>query len=168
MARTVTFKGNTMHLIGPELSVGDPAPNVTCTAVDFSDISGDSLAGNVVLVSVTPSLDTGVCDIQAKHFNKAAASLGDHVKVVNVSLDLPPAIKRWCGAADADNILAVSDYKERQFGKEFGVLIDELKLLTRAVFVIDGDGTITYKEIVPEVTDEPNYDAALEAVKKIA
>jgi len=168
MARTVTFKGNTMHLIGPELNVGDAAPIVTCTATDFSPISGDSLAGNVVLVSVTPSLDTPVCDIQANRFNSAAAELGSGVKVVNVSLDLPPALKRWCGAAGADSIVAVSDYKDREFGTKFGVLIDELKLLARAVFVIDRDGTIAYKEIVPEVTSEPDYDAALAAVKKLA
>lgn len=164
MARTVTFKGGTMHLVGPELSVGDDAPDVTWTATDMSELHGHDLKGKVVLLSVTPSLDTGVCDLQAKRFNEAAAGLGD-VVVLNVSLDLPFAISRWCGAAGADNIKAVSDYKNRDFGTRWGLLIDELKLLARAVFVVGRDGHIAYRQIVGEVTDHPDYDAALAAAR---
>lgn len=166
MGRTVTFKGNTMHLVGPELNVGDDAPDVTVTTTDFEDKRAGELKGKVVLISVTPSLDTGVCDAQARRFNEEAASLDDDVKVVNISVDLPPALKRWCGAAGAEDLFVVSDYKNREFGEKWGVLIDELKLLARAVFVVGRDGNIAYKEIVPEVTDHPDYDQALAAVKQ--
>lgn len=165
MARTITARGNVLHLLGPELNVGDDAPNITWTQTDMSPLEGSSLKGKVVLVSVTPSLDTGVCDLQARRFNEAAAALGGDVVVVNVSVDLPFAIKRWCGAAGAENILAVSDYQEREFGQKWGLLIDETKLLARSVWVVGRDGHIAYKQIVPELTSEPNYDEALEAVK---
>lgn len=165
MARTVSAKGNVLHLIGPELNVGDDAPNITWTQTDMSPLTGSSLKGKVVLLSVTPSLDTSVCDAQARRFNQAAAALGEDVVVVNVSVDLPMAIKRWCGAAGADNILAVSDYKEREFGQKWGLLIDETKLLARSVWIVGRDGRIVYKQIVPELPTEPNYDEALEALK---
>lgn len=167
MARTVTFKGNAVTLVGPELKVGEKVPDATLTSTAFEPVKCSDLAGQVVLVSVTPSLDTAVCDLQAKRFNEEAAKL-DGVAVVNVSLDLPPALKRWCGATGADNIVAVSDYKEREFGTRWGVLIDELKLLARSVFVVGPDGTLAYQEIVPEVTSHPDYDAALAAVRQLA
>ncbi|MCC7492950.1 MAG: thiol peroxidase [Fimbriimonadaceae bacterium] len=167
MSRTVLFKGNPMHLVGPALTVGQPVPDVTCTKVDFSPVAASSLLGKVVLVSVTPSVDTPVCDLQAKRFNEAAAALGAGVVVANVSLDLPPALKRWCSANGADNLVAVSDYRDRAFGTAWGVLIDELKLLARAVFVVDREGHLAYQEIVPEVTNHPDYDAALAAVQRL-
>lgn len=166
MARTVLFKGNALTLVGPALTVGQPVPNVTVTKTDMSEIDCAALAGKAVLVSVTPSLDTPVCDLQAQRFNSEAAKLGDGVAIVNISLDLPFAIKRWCGA-HGDNIVAVSDYKQREFGTAWGVLIDELKLLARAVFVVDREGKLAYQEIVPEVTDHPDYDAALAALKAV-
>ncbi|MBI2299386.1 MAG: thiol peroxidase [Armatimonadetes bacterium] len=165
MARTVLFKGNPLHLMGPALQTGQPAPDVRVTKVDMQPLQGSELLGKVVLVSVTPSLDTPVCDLQAQRFNQEAAALGADVVVANVSLDLPFAIKRWCGATGSERILTVSDYKDREFGLRYGVLIDELKLLARAVFVVDRSGTLVYQEIVPEVTDHPDYDAALAAVK---
>lgn len=166
MARTVTFKGNPVSLVGPELQVGDEAPNVTATATDFSDVRGSDLLGKVLLISVTPSLDTGVCDAQARRFNLEAAGLGSDVKVINISVDLPPALKRWCGAAEAENIVAVSDYKHREFGHKWGMLIQELQLLARGIFVVDRDGKVAYKEVVPEVTDHVNFEAALAAARK--
>ncbi len=167
MAGTVTFKGSPMHLVGPQLQVGDPAPDVTLTKPDFSPIQGRSALGKVIVVSVTPSLDTSVCDLQAKRFNEAAAELGEGVLVCNVSVDLPPALARWCGATGATNLLALSDYRDRSFGTQWGVLIDELKLLARAVFVVDREGCIAYREVVPEVTDHPDYEAALAAARKL-
>lgn len=165
MGRTVTFKGGTMHLLGAGVQVGDQAPDATLTRADFSPLTLASLRGKVVLVSVTPSLDTPVCDLQAQRLNSEAAGLGEHVAVVNVSLDLPPAIKRWCGATGSDQIVAASDYANREFGLAFGLLIDELKLLTRAIVVLDAAGKVVYQEIVPEVTSAPDYDAALAAVR---
>lgn len=169
MAGTVTFKGNTMHLVGEQVVVGDPAPNVTLTTVDFEPVDGSKLEGKVALLSVTPSLDTGVCQKMCSRFDQLGRQLkqelGDQAVFVNVSVDLPPAIKRWTGES-TDTIVAVSDYQDRAFGKAYGVLIDELKLLARAVFVIDRNGTIVYKEIVDEVTEEPDYDAAIAAVRK--
>lgn len=165
MARTIASKGKTLHLVGPELAIGQTVPDVTVTTADLQELQGSSLLGKVILVSVTPSLDTPVCDLQAQRFNEAAAALGDDVAVVNISLDLPFAIRRWCGATGADRILVVSDYKDRAFGRSWGVLIDELKLLARAVFVVGRDGTLRYREIVPELGDHPDYDAALAAVR---
>ena len=164
MGRTVLFKGNPMHLVGPALELGQPVPDVTLCKADFSPCSCSDMRGKVVLISVTPSLDTPVCDLQAKRFNDEAAKLTD-VVVANVSVDLPPALKRWCGANGAENIITVSDHRDRAFGTGWGVLIDELKLLARAVFVVGKDGTLLYQEIVPEVTSSPDFDAALAAVK---
>ncbi|NUQ01948.1 MAG: thiol peroxidase [Armatimonadetes bacterium] len=166
MARSVTFKGNPVTLVGPEIQVGDDAPNVTVTATDFSDVRGSDLLGKVLLISVTPSLDTGVCDAQARRFNQEAAGLGQDVKVINISVDLPPALKRWCGAAEAENIVAVSDYKHREFGTKWGMLIQELQLLARGIFVVDRDGKVVYREVVPEVTDHVNFEGALQAARK--
>jgi thiol peroxidase len=165
MAGTVLFKGGEMHLLGGHPALGQAAPDVTLTKVDFSPLALSELRGRVVVLSVTPSLDTPVCDLQAQRFNAAAADLGGEVAVLNISLDLPPAVKRWCGATGSDQIIALSDYRERAFGLAYGVVIDELKLLARAVFVLDRDGVLRYAEIVPEVTQAPDYEAALKAAK---
>jgi thiol peroxidase len=127
---------------------------------------GDS-AGKVRLITSVPSIDTPVCDTMTRKFNEQAAQLPDNVEVYTISMDLPFAQKRWCGNADIDKVKTLSDYQERSFGENYGLLIKELKLLARAVFVIDAAGKIAYREIVPEVTDEPDYDAALAAVKKL-
>lgn len=163
----ITFKGNGMTLVGDEVAVGQDAPNCTLTGAGMADVELSSFKGSVVILSVVPSLDTPVCDIQTKRLNQDVASLGDGVKLVTVSLDLPFAQARWCGASDASHVVVLSDYKARQFGEAWGLLIKELGLLTRAVYVVDGQGTVQYAQVVAEVTTEPDYDAALEAAKKL-
>ena len=162
----VTFKGNPLTLVGPEVKVGSKAPEFQGIAQDLSPITLAGLKGKTLLISVIPSLDTPVCDLQAKRFNGEAAQLPG-VEILNVSMDLPFAQKRWCGAAQADRIKTVSDHKDASFGTAYGTLIKELRLLARAVFVIDQGGTVRYAEYVPEVTSHPNYDAALAAVRQL-
>ncbi len=163
-----TFKHNPVTLLGNEVKVGDKAPDFTVLANDLSPVSLKDSEGKIRLFSVVPSLDTGVCDAQTRRFNEAAAELGDNVVIYTVSMDLPFAQKRWCGAAGIDAVQTVSDHREGSFGQAYGVLIESLRLLTRAVFVVDTEGTVTYVEYVPEATDHPNYDAAIEAVKALA
>lgn len=160
----VTFKGKPVTLLGNEVKVGDKAPNFTVLANDLSQVTLDDSKGHVRLISVVPSLDTGVCDQQTRRFNEEAANLGD-VKVLTISVDLPFAQKRWCGAAGIENVQTLSDHRDLSFGKAYGVAIEELRLLTRAVFVIDRNDTVTYVEYVPEATNHPNYEAAIEAAK---
>lgn len=161
----ITFKGGPLTLVGPELAVGQSAPDFEAVANDLSPYKLSDDKGKVVVVSVVPSLDTPVCDAQTRRFNEAAASLNDNVEILTVSMDLPFAQARWCGAAGVDQVKTVSDYKTAEFGSKYGLLIKELHLLTRAVLVIDTDGTLQYIQVVPEVTDEPDYDAAIAAVK---
>lgn len=163
----ITFKGNPMTLLGPDVKVGDKAPNFTVVANDLSPVTLATSAGKTRLVVAVPSLDTPVCDMEVRRFNQEASKLAN-VQVLVVSLDLPFAQKRWCGAAGIENVQAVSDYQNRDFTTAYGVLIKELKLAARAVFVIDANDTVIYKEIVSEVTQEPNYEAALEAASKQA
>jgi len=164
---TVTFKGNPVTVLGPDLGVGDPAPEFRVVDTDLNSVTLADSAGKVRLITVVPSLDTGVCDTMTRTFNEKAAGLPDNVVVYTVSMDLPFAQKRWCGNAGIDRVRTLSDYQDRSFGLAYGLLIDELKLLARAVYVIDADGKVTYRQIVPEVTEEPDYDAALEAVGKL-
>lgn len=161
----ITFKGNPMTLLGPELNVGDKAPAFSVIGNDLSPITLESGKGKTRLVVTVPSIDTPVCDTEVRRFNQEAANL-DNVEVLIISMDLPFAQKRWCGAADIDGVTTASDYRGGEFGRAYGVFIEELYLDARAVFVIDGDNTIQYKEIVSEVTEEPNYEAALEAAKR--
>ncbi|MFG0253343.1 MAG: thiol peroxidase [Phycisphaerales bacterium JB038] len=161
----VTFKGNPMTLLGTEVKVGDQAPAFTVVGNDLADIAGDSLRGKVGVLSVAPSLDTPVCATQTRTFNKEASELSQDVTILSVSLDLPFALKRFCGAEGIDSVTTASDYKHHSFGEAFGVLLKELGLLTRAIFVVDREGKVTHVEYVAEVTDEPNYEAALGAVK---
>ncbi|MEC1720487.1 thiol peroxidase [Schinkia azotoformans] len=160
----VTFKGNQITLLGNEVKVGEKAPNFTVLANDLSEVTLDNTKGNVRLISVVPSLDTGVCDAQTRRFNEEAASL-PNVKILTVSVDLPFAQKRWCGAAGIENVQTLSDHRDLSFGEAYGVAIQELRLLTRAVFVVDSSDTVTYIEYVPEATDHPNYEAAIAAAK---
>ncbi len=164
MHRTVTFKGNPLHLVGPELKVGDKAPDFKLLKNDLSEAKLSDYAGKTLLISVVPSLDTPVCDLQTRRFNTEAGKLKDTV-VLTVSLDLPFAQARWCGAADAKNLVTLSDHRSAQFGEHYGVLIQELRLLTRAIFVVDTKGVIKYVEVVPEMTNHPNYEAALAVAK---
>jgi len=162
---SITFAGNPVTLIGNEVKVGDKAPNFTVLANDLSPVTLEDSKGSVRLISVVPSLDTGVCDAQTRRFNEEASKL-DNVKILTVSVDLPFAQKRWCGAAGIENVQTLSDHRDLSFGEAFGVAIQELRLLARAVFVVDSNDTVTYAEYVNEVTTHPNYEAALEAAKQ--
>lgn len=163
--RTVTMKGKPLTLLVRELKVGDSAPDFEVVANDMSAVKLSSYQGKVCIITSVPSLDTSVCDIETRRFNEEAGKLGGDVAVLTISMDLPFAQKRWCGTADVKNVQTLSDHREASFGKAYGVLIKELRLLARAVFVIDKNGTIRYMQIVDELTNEPNYEAALEAVK---
>lgn len=162
---TVTMKGNPMPLEGTLPEIGKPAPDFTATANNLSPFTLASLKGKTVILSAVPSLDTPVCDTETRRFNKEAAGLGEDVAVVTVSMDLPFAQARWCGAAGIDRVTTVSDYNQADFGRKYGVLIGPLRLLARAVFVVDKGGVLRYTQLVPEVTAEPDYDAVLAAVK---
>lgn len=161
----VTLKGNPKTLIGDELKVGDTAPDFSLKANDMSDKTLASYAGKVKLISVVPSIDTPVCDTETRKFNEAASGLGDGVVVLTVSVDTPMAQKRWCGAAGVENVECLSDFKDHAFGPAYGVRIKEVGLLARQIFVVDKDNKITYTQLVGEVAEEPDYDAALAAVK---
>lgn len=163
----ITFKGTPMTLQGSELKAGQPAPAFTLHyfADGLKTLTNADLKGKPTIVSIVPSLDTGVCQVQTKRFSQELASLGGSVNSVTVSRDLPFAQNRFCGAEDVKNMKLGSDYQSGEFGKSWGVMIDELKLLTRAVYVLDSQGNVVYSEIVPEVTSEPDYSAALAALK---
>ncbi len=163
----VTFRGNPLTLLGPDLQVGEKAPDFHVVDLDLNPVTLKEFAGKVLLISVTPSLDTSVCDAQGRRFNELAAGLSEDVVVANISVDLPFAQRRWCTANGIDRIKVLSDYQDRDFGLKYGVLIKELKLLARSVWIVDKDGIIRYKQIVPEVTTEPDYDAALAALKEV-
>ncbi|MER2000511.1 MAG: thiol peroxidase [Lysinibacillus sp.] len=162
-----TFKNGPVTLIGNEVKVGDNAPDFKVLANDLSEVTLKDVVGKVALFSVVPSLDTGVCDQQTRKFNEVAAELGENVVVYTVSMDLPFAQKRWCGAAGIENVVTVSDHRNASFGEAYGVLIEELRLLTRSIFVIDASGKVAYVEYVPEATNHPDYDAAIVAVKAL-
>ncbi len=164
----ITFKGNPMLVCGPELKVGEPAPDFRVVDNGLQAVTKGTAAGKVQLITVVPSIDTPVCDTMARRFNEEAAQLPEAVAVYTLSLDLPFAQKRWCGAAGIERVKMLSDYQERSFGLNYGVLIKELQLLARAIFVIDKDGQLAYQQIVKEVTDEPDYAAALAAVRNLA
>lgn len=164
----ITFKGTPLTLAGEAVAAGQAAPDFTLHYFDngMQAITLADVKGKPTLLSVVPSLDTGVCATQTKKFNESLGELGDKINALTVSLDLPFAMNRFCGAENITNIRSASDYQDRNFGKNYGTLIEELKILTRAIFVLDADGKVTYAEYVPEVTSEPNYDAALAAVKE--
>ena len=163
----ITFKGNPLTLIGTEVKVGDSAPDATLLSNDLSPVQLSTYRGKVCVISVVPSLDTPVCDMQTRKFNEEAGNLGDNVVILTASMDLPFAQSRWCGAAGVEKVVTLSDHRDANFGEAFGVLIKELRLLARAVFVVDKDGTVQYIQLVKEVTEEPDYGAVIEAVKKL-
>ncbi|WP_274307724.1 thiol peroxidase [Solibacillus daqui] len=164
----VTFINKPVTLIGNEIKVGDQAPDFTVLANDLSPVTLKDSEGKVRLFSVVPSLDTGVCDQQTRKFNEAAAELGDNVIIYTVSMDLPFAQRRWCGAAGIDKVVTVSDHRDASFGEAYGVHMKELRLLARSIFVVDENGKVAYVEYVSEGTTHPNYEAALEAVKELS
>lgn len=164
----VTFINKPVTLIGNEVKVGDQAPDFTVLANDLSPVTLKDSEGKIRLFSVVPSLDTGVCDQQTRKFNEAAAELGDNVIIYTVSMDLPFAQKRWCGASGIDKVVTVSDHRDASFGEAYGVHMKELRLLARSIFVVDENGKVAYVEYVSEGTTHPNYEAALEAVKALS
>lgn len=163
----VTFKGTPMTLAGNAVSVGQQAPDCKLFAFEggLVPVSPSDWKGKTTFISVVPSLDTPVCQKQTKKFNDELAALGDRINAVTVSLDLPFAMNRFCGAEGIKNMRSLSDYQDRSFGTNWGMLIEELKILARGTFVLDKDGKVVYTELVKEVADEPNYDAALAAIK---
>jgi thioredoxin-dependent peroxiredoxin len=163
----VTFGGNPLTLTGNEVKAGEKAPDFMAMDKEMKETKLSDFAGKVKIISVTPSLDTPVCDIQARRFNKEAQSLSDSVAVLNISMDLPFAIARFCSAAGIDRVSTLSDHRDASFGNAYGVLIKELRLLARSIFVIDKSDTVRYIEIVPEITNEPDYNKALEAAGKL-
>lgn len=166
-ARTVTMKGAPLALTGTPVKVGDAMPDVTLVSGDLAPVSLSSLKGKVLVLSAVPSLDTPVCAVQTRRFNQEAAALGDGVRILTISMDLPFAQKRWCGAEGIDRVTTLSDHRDAAFGKAYGVLLKDLRLLARAVFVVDRAGVVRLVQCVPEITHEPDYAAVLDAVKKL-
>jgi thiol peroxidase len=173
MARhgAVTFKGNPLTLVGEPVQVGKQAPDFTLHAFEggsMKTIKPTDLKGKPTIISVVPSLDTPVCQTQTKKFNEQLGAFGDRINALTVSLDLPFAQNRFCGAENIKNLKSASDYQDRSFGRNWGMLIDELKILARGTFVLDKDGKVVYAQQVKEVAEEPNYDEALKALKQVA
>lgn len=164
-AGAATFQGNGLTLVGDEVKVGDAAPDFSVLGGDLSAVTLADYEGKVKVICLVPSLDTPVCDTEIRRFNESAAGLGDNVEVLAVSTDLPFAQARWCGDAGADNVTALSDHRDTSLGVAYGAVIKELRLLSRAVFVVDASNTVRYAEYVTEITEEPDYDAALAAAR---
>lgn len=163
----VTFMGAPLTLVGNLIEVGKKVPDVTLTDNELKPFKISSLLGKVCIVSSVPSLDTPVCDVETRRFNKEAENLGSDVHVLTVSMDLPFAQKRWCGATGAEMIQTVSDYKTAEFGEKWGLLIKELRLLARCVIVLDREGIIRYVDLVKEISEQPNFNDVLAAVRKL-
>ncbi|PTN37562.1 thiol peroxidase [Desulfonatronum sp. SC1] len=163
----ITLKGQPITLTGNTVQEGDAAPDFQVVDNDFKPFSFSSLKDKVAIITSVPSLDTPVCDLEARRFNQEAVKLGDDVQILVISMDLPFAQKRWCAAAGVNNVLTLSDHKDASFGTQYGMLIKELRLLARAVFVVDRQKSIRYMELVKEVGQEPNYELALDAAKKL-
>ena len=161
----VTFKGGPLTLIGPELKAGNKAPDFRLIDTGMKPVTLADSKGKTRLLSVVPSIDTPVCDLQTKRFNQEASKLPANVAVITVSMDLPFAQGRWCGLSGADKIQMLSDYREHAFGQAYGVLIKELQLLSRSVFVIGPDDKVQYAEYVKEITEHPDYGKVLGFIK---
>jgi len=167
MKRTVTLNGNIQTLVGREVKVGQKAPEFMATDLQMKPYQYAGKKGKVTVISSVTSLDTAVCDMETRRFNEAAASMGDGIEILTISKDLPFAQRRWCGAARIDKVQVVSDYRDSSFGKSYGVLIKESDLLARCVFVIDTNNVVRYIQLVPEISQEPDYEAVLKAVKEL-
>jgi len=163
--QTITFKGAPLHLVGTLPSVGQKAPEFTLLANDLTPRCLTDFAGKVLVIATVPSLDTPVCDTEIRRFNKEAAALSDKLRILAVSCDLPFAQARWCGAAGISAVQSLSDHRDASFGQNYGVLIKELRLLARAIFIVDGQSVVRYVQLVTEMTSEPDYDAVLNAAK---
>jgi len=163
----ITLKGNPMILLGNDVKEGELAPDFEVIDQALTPVLFSSFSGKVCIISSVPSLDTPICDMQTRRFNQEAINLGSDVVILTISVDLPFAQKRWCGAAGVDKVITLSDHRETNFGKAFGVLIKDVRLLARAIFVVDQKGIIQYRQIVSEVSSEPDYDSVLSSVKSL-
>ncbi|MBS3919624.1 MAG: thiol peroxidase [Deltaproteobacteria bacterium] len=163
----VTMRGNPLTLIGNDPKVGEIAPDFVTLDNNLSPVHFSSYRGKICILSSVPSLDTPVCDMETRRFNEEASRLGPDVVILTISMDLPFAQKRWCAASGVDKVQTLSDHRDASFGTSYGVLIKELRLLARAVFLVDRKGTLQYIQIVKETTSEPDYEAVLSALKKL-
>lgn len=163
----ITLHGNPLTLVGDQISMGSKAPDATVVTNDLKPVKLSDYRGKIVVICSVPSLDTPVCDMQTRRFNTEAAKLGDDVAILTVSMDLPFAQKRWCGGAGVEQVVTLSDHRDAEFGAAFGLLIKELRLLARSVTVLDREGVVRYYQLVKEVGDEPDYEAALSAIGEL-
>ena len=162
----IKFKGQPATVIGPDIKVGDPAPEFSVQNLDWAPFKGlAGTTGKVRIITALPSLDTEVCDRETRHFNQEAAALGKDIVILAISTDLPYAQKRWCGAAGVDQVTLLSDHMTGDFGTKYGCLIKESRVLRRAVFVVDRSDRITYAAYMPALGDEPNYQEVLTSAK---
>lgn len=166
ISKKITFGGNQMPVVGNEIKVGDKAPEFTALKADLSPLKLSDFSGKPVVISVAPSIDTSVCATQTAKFNSEVASLG--VDIIAISCDLPFALGRFCAAEGIDKVVTVSDHRTLEFGEKYGFILEPLRLLARGVVIIDKEGIVKYVEYVPEVTNEPDYKLAIEAIKKLS
>ena len=164
----IASHGKPLTLLGHHVKVGDVAPDVELVDNDLNSVKLGNFKGKTIILASVPSLDTSVCDLETRRFNSEAAKLSSDVVILTMSMDLPFAQKRWCGAAGVDRVKTLSDHREAAFGSAYGVLIKELRLLARAVFVIDKEGKIRYVQLVPDTSQEPKYEPILEVVRKLS
>ncbi|MGQ9509431.1 MAG: thiol peroxidase [Thermodesulfobacteriota bacterium] len=162
----ITFKGNPLTLIGNEVKVGDEAPDFIAIDNNLNPISFSTYRGKICLLSSVPSLDTPICDMETRRFNEEASRLGPDLVILTISMDLPFAQKRWCATTGVDHIQTLSDHRDASFGTSYGVLIKELRLLARALFLVDLKGIVQYVQLVKEITHEPDYESVLKALRK--
>ena len=160
----ITMKGNPLTLMGKEVKMGDSAPDFEVLDNDLTPVKLSSFRGKICVISSVPSLDTPVCDMETRRFNQEAGKLNADVQILTISMDLPFAQKRWCGAAGVDKVVTLSDHRTASFGTAYGVLIKELRLLARSVFVVDREGILRYTQMVKEIAEEPDYEAIIDAV----
>jgi thiol peroxidase len=163
----ITMKGSPLNLVASPPRLGDHAPDCELLDNDLTPVKLSDFRPKVCIISSVPSLDTGICDKMTRRFNEEAAKIGKDVVVLTISMDLPFAQKRWCAAAGIENVKTLSDHRNAEFGNAYGLLIKELRLLARAVFVLDNDRVVRYIEVVSELTNEPDYDAAINAAKQL-
>jgi len=166
-AGIVTMRKNPLTLLGDEVNVGERAPDFIALDPNLTPVKFSSFLGKICILSSVPSLDTPVCDMETRKFNEEASKLGDKIQILTISMDLPFAQKRWCGAAGVNKIQTLSDHKDAQFGLAYGVLIKELRLLARSVFLVDQKGILQYIQLVKEISNEPNYQEIWSALKKL-
>jgi len=164
----VTMRGNPVTLVGNQVKVGDAAPDFVVIDNNLAPVKFSSYRGKICIISSVPSLDTPVCDTETRKFNEEASRLGPQISVLTISMDLPFAQKRWCGAAGVEKIQTLSDHRDASFGTGYGVLIKELRLLARAIFLVDQKGIIRYIQLVKEITTEPDYQAIWDALKGVS